>query len=125
MPNKGRSSASVFDDADCSAALLPLWRLPAAYGGRGRCGTESPAGSDATMHTTYRWIARRRSCANGVCEIDGRRSLGPRDCLPLLIVPIVALLAASWMPRWGFMWAMASALYAGCKWLTYREARVR
>ena len=44
---------------------------------------------------------------------------------PLLILPVVALLGAAWMPRWGFMWAMAFALYAGCKWLTYREARVR
>jgi hypothetical protein len=45
--------------------------------------------------------------------------------LPLLILAVVALLVASRLPRWGFMWAMALALYAGCKWLTYREARAR
>jgi predicted DCC family thiol-disulfide oxidoreductase YuxK len=91
----------------------PLWalsRLPGAM---------------RPMHATYRWIARRRSCANGACEIEARRSLWPLGVLPLLTLPVVALLAASWMPRWGFMWAMAFALYAGCKWLTYREARVR
>jgi predicted DCC family thiol-disulfide oxidoreductase YuxK len=91
----------------------PLWalsRLPGAM---------------RPMHATYSWIARRRSCANGACDIDARRSLGLVDCLPLVILPGVALLAASWMPRWSFMWAMAFALYAGCKWLTYREARVR
>jgi len=54
-----------------------------------------------------------------------REGLWPLGFLPLLILPVVALLLASWMPRWGFMWAMAFALYAGCKWLTYREARVR
>ncbi len=48
-----------------------------------------------------------------------------RGLLPLLILPVVALLLASSMPRWGFMWTMAFALYAGCKWLTYREARIR
>jgi hypothetical protein len=44
--------------------------------------------------------------------------------LPLAILPAAALLLQPWITRWGFMWAMAFALYAGCKWLTYREALV-
>ena len=91
----------------------PLWalsRLPGAM---------------RPMRAAYRWIARHRSCANGTCEIDARVSLWPVGFLPLLILPVGALLLASSMPRWGFMWAMAFALYAGCKWLTYREARAR
>jgi len=91
----------------------PLWafsRLPGAM---------------RPMHATYRWIACRRSCANGACTLNAERSLWPLGVLPLVVLPVVALLAASWMPRWGLMWAMAFALYAGCKWLTYRAARVR
>jgi len=91
----------------------PLWalsRLPGAM---------------RPMHATYRWIARRRSCANGVCKIDAGASLWPLGFLPLVILPVAALLVASSVPRWGFMWAMAFALYAGCKWLTYCEARLR
>jgi hypothetical protein len=57
--------------------------------------------------------------------IDAQGSLWPLGVLPLLVLPVAALLVAPWMPRWGFMWAMAFALYAGCKWLTYREARQR
>jgi hypothetical protein len=45
--------------------------------------------------------------------------------LPLLTLPLVALLLAPWMARWMFMCAMACALYAGCKWLTYCAARTR
>jgi hypothetical protein len=44
---------------------------------------------------------------------------------PLPTFPVVTLCLAPWMPRWGVMWAMACALYAGCKWLTYCEARAR
>jgi predicted DCC family thiol-disulfide oxidoreductase YuxK len=77
------------------------------------------------MRVTYRWIARHRTCANGACAVAARGSLWPLGFLPLFVLPVAALLLAPWMPRWGFMWAMAIALYAGCKWLTYREARVR
>jgi predicted DCC family thiol-disulfide oxidoreductase YuxK len=47
----------------------PLWalsRLPGAM---------------RPTRATYRWIARRRSCADGTCEIDARVSLWPLDVL--------------------------------------------
>ena len=81
----------------------PLWalsRLPGAM---------------VPMRASYRWIARHRSCGNGVCEIEARRRLWPLGFLPLLILPAAAVLVAPWMPRWGFMWTMAFALYAGCR----------
>ena len=45
--------------------------------------------------------------------------------LPLLALPMVALLLKPHVAPWVFMWAMAFALYAGCKWLTYRQAVCR
>ena len=42
-----------------------------------------------------------------------------------MILPMIALSLSSRLPRWGLMWALACALYAGCKWLTLREVETR
>lgn len=48
--------------------------------------------------------------------------MGPAAFLPFVILPSAALLLRPWLPPWGFMWVMAAALYAGCKWLTFSQA---
>src|SRR5215471_19644306 len=45
--------------------------------------------------------------------------------LPLLLLPAIVFSLREALPAWVFMWAMAMALFAGCKWLTYRTAGVR
>jgi alginate O-acetyltransferase complex protein AlgI len=72
----------------------------------------------------YRWIARHRYCANGACEIKGVMP-GFIGFLPLLVFPLLVLRFRTGLPAWIFMWAMALALYAGCKWLTFRGAANR
>ena len=89
----------------------PLWamsRLPGAM---------------RPMNAIYRWIARNRTCFNDACNVDTTPRASAMRFLPLIVLPLVAWLAAPLMPRWAFMWAMACALYAGCKWLTYCQAR--
>ena len=46
-----------------------------------------------------------------------------RGWLPLLLLPTIVVVAVpeKW-PRWGFMWLLALAIYAGVKWLTWRRA---
>jgi len=91
----------------------PLWaisRLPGAM---------------RPLDAGYRWLARRRGCANGGCRIN-RPVSGKVACiLPLIVFPAGALLLRSWLPPWMFMWALATAIYAGFKWLTYCHARER
>jgi len=45
--------------------------------------------------------------------------------MPFSIPTGFVLPIAPGLPPWGVMWAVACALYAGCKWLTYREAEAR
>jgi predicted DCC family thiol-disulfide oxidoreductase YuxK len=91
----------------------------------------------------YGWIARNRNCAAGDCEVSphyrGARQAGGAgappcrpgilsvrshgvDLLPLLVLPLMVLLFKARLAAWVFMWAMAFALYGGCKWLTYQQA---
>jgi len=84
------------------------------------------------LHVGYNWVVSHRGCADGICEI---KAVGaptvkthPRrltDALPLLTLPLVALGLRNQVAPWIFMWAMAFALYAGCKWLTCREVTRR
>jgi len=81
------------------------------------------------LRSAYGWIARYRRCGNGACEIVGLGGKAADDrgrvgiaLLPLVFLPMLALLFERQLEPWVFMWAMAFALYAGCKWLTYSVA---
>ena len=45
-----------------------------------------------------------------------------RGWIPIVVLPalVIATFPGSW-PRWGMMWTLAVAIYAGCKWLTWRR----
>jgi hypothetical protein len=45
-----------------------------------------------------------------------------RGWLPIIILPsaVLVLTPPDW-PRWVFMWLLAFAIFAGCKWLTWRR----
>jgi hypothetical protein len=73
------------------------------------------------LRCLYRWIAGRRNCGDGVC--DGKQPYRAVAWLPSVGLLVIALGLKSVLPAWGFMWAIAFALYAGCKWLTFGEAR--
>ena len=53
--------------------------------------------------------------------------ISPRSIgwLPLLILPLCAAAIRNLVPAWLFMWTLAFAIYAGCKWLTWWKARNR
>lgn len=44
--------------------------------------------------------------------------------LPLLLLPPLAMMAAWCSPPWALMCALAFALFAGCKWLTWWDGRM-
>jgi len=68
----------------------------------------------------YDWIAANRYCLDGTCRVP--RGPGIAGWLPLLLLPVLACFIYSHLVNWVFMWATAFALFAGCKWLTYRNA---
>jgi len=74
-------------------------------------------GGAPLLRRCYRWIAANRHCADGACAL--RKTPSWPGWVPLLILPAVAGAAASHRQPWLFMWALAAAIYIGCKWLTW------
>ena len=52
-----------------------------------------------------------------------KRSGRGLELLAVLPIAIPLLLATAW-PRWMVMWLICGGIFAGCKWLTWRRARV-
>lgn len=72
------------------------------------------------LRRCYDWIAANRYCFGGTCRVP--RRFGVATWLPLLLLPTLVLISREYLAGWVFMWAMAFGLFAGCKWLTYRQA---
>jgi predicted DCC family thiol-disulfide oxidoreductase YuxK len=77
----------------------------------------------ALLDRSYRWVAAHRTCA---INRPATPSLPARTrWLPLAMLLLVALATKPILPAWGFMWAMAFAIFFGCKWLTLGIAASR
>lgn len=95
--------------------LWPLWllsRLP---------------GMMPLFRAGYRHIAKHRRCATGTCSPGSSRREEAQTCGWLDWLPLMALLLAilpfrNHLPNWVFMWLFVTAMFIGCKWLTWRRA---
>ena len=91
--------------------LWPLWlssRLPGAM---------------PLFRGGYRFVAKHRYCANGACAVPGRTNAF--NWVPLILLPAATLLWREALPAWVFMWLFVTAMFAGCKWLTWRRVANR
>jgi predicted DCC family thiol-disulfide oxidoreductase YuxK len=80
------------------------------------------------LRRAYRYVARNRGCAGNTCHIRPPHFVrvgNPADWLPLLILGIAAAAFGRQLPPWLYMWALAFALFLGCKWLCFRRAIAR
>ncbi len=89
--------------------LWPLWLL-----------SRIP-GMMPIYRAVYRHIAANRNCASGNCTVTARNRW--LDWLPLPLLLIATLPFRNHLPNWIFMWLFVTAMFAGCKWLTWRRAR--
>ncbi len=75
------------------------------------------------MERGYRWLAARRYCLNGACEIASKPVERIGDWVPVgsglgFVFAMGGMLAA-----WAWMWSLAAALFFGFKWITWIRAR--
>lgn len=111
------SDGEVFGGADALVFLShvvckPLYELTRIPGVKG------------LLRVGYGFIARNRSCTTGACrkrEIKTFRVGDPADWLPLPILILAAVVIGRQFPAWIYMWVLAFAMCAGCKWLCFRK----
>jgi predicted DCC family thiol-disulfide oxidoreductase YuxK len=77
-------------------------------------------GTMILLRVIYRRVAANRNCFGNACQLPKQRRVN--DCLPLILLPGLALPARNIFPAWIFMWLLAFSIYFGCKWLTWRRA---
>lgn len=92
---------------------------------RGVCLVSRFPGMRPVMRAIYRFIAKRRHCTSQTCEIKRfhERAISKSGTLaawaPLPILTASALIGGRHFPGWAYMWTIALAQFAGCKWLTF------
>lgn len=85
-------------------------------------------GAMPLLRRAYRYVARNRGCAGNACHAPRAHAVrvgNPADWLPLLVFVIAAAVVGSRLTPWLYMWLLAFALFAGCKWLVFRKALAR
>ena len=78
-------------------------------------------GALGVLRAAYRGLAANRHCLGGACRVP--RGQARARWLPLIVLPSSALLLFGALPPWVAMWTLALSIFAGCKWLTFSEAR--
>jgi predicted DCC family thiol-disulfide oxidoreductase YuxK len=76
-------------------------------------------GVNSGLRVLYRFIAAHRHCIGGRCTVSSHNHLRSTRWAPLVVLPTITLFAHAHLEPWVFMWFLALALYAGCKWLTW------
>jgi predicted DCC family thiol-disulfide oxidoreductase YuxK len=77
-------------------------------------------GTMILFRALYQRIAANRNCFGDACQLPKQNRYG--DYLPLIILPVLALLTRNIFPAWIFMWLLAFSIYFGCKLVTWRRA---
>jgi predicted DCC family thiol-disulfide oxidoreductase YuxK len=74
----------------------------------------------------YRWLARHRACAGGLCRTPRAAKTFTESLTtfgPVVALTVMAIFCGQNAPPWAFTWIVALALYAGCKWMSFRTAK--
>jgi predicted DCC family thiol-disulfide oxidoreductase YuxK len=108
-------------------------------------------GMKSVLRRVYQFVARHRACGTGSCpatptdisaklerrpparhehvDLEPRRAGGRRSdvarfaWLPLALLTVSTVVWGIRLAAWKYMWAIAGALFVGCKWMTFRAAQ--